>query len=601
MTRSLRLVPLVVVLACNGGADTDTDTDAPVVATASITPESACSDQDLVVTVEGGTPTAFRWTVDGQPSEEDTATVAANRTAKGQTWAVEVDVEGALEPATASASVVNCGPVVFSAVITTEAPRVTDTLEAIAQAGDPDGDELTFAWRWLVDGTEVASGADATLPPGPFAKGQEVVAEVSASDGEFTSEVVASAPVTILNTAPTAAGAMIDPEEPLTTDPLVCIVDPEATDADGDAITYGFAWTVDGAAFTATTTTIYAGDTVPASATSPEQEWVCTVTPNDGDEAGPSATASATILAWQDVTFTTCGQTGRTGPSAAQCTTAYAATPLAGAVTVSGGIQRWTVPSTGRYTLTAYGAEGGEQDSAANKGGRGAVIRATLELEAGETLSILVGQRGGNGNRGTANGAAGAGGGTFIVNAAGDPLIVAGGGGGGGHDCGGEKTGGDGRMGTSGGDGSPSASVGRGGTDGNGGLYPSSSHPGPGGGFYTNGQAGSDREGRAYVNGGSGGAPQDSTNFGGFGGGGGTGGQSAGGGGGYSGGGSSENCYAGIAGGGGGSFVTADAIEVWTSDGSFRRTGAEPDAAWSSSVGRLDLWQTGHGQLTITR
>ena len=39
-----------------------------------------------------------------------------------------------------------------------------------------------------------------------------------------------------------------------------------------------------------------------------------------------------------------CGQTGRTGPTQAQCDTAYAGGGPT--VTVTGGIQAWTVPSS---------------------------------------------------------------------------------------------------------------------------------------------------------------------------------------------------------------------------------------------------------------
>jgi hypothetical protein len=605
MTRSLRLVPLALALACNGGAnddtDTDTDTDDPIVATAAITPQAPCSSDDLVVEVDGGRATAFRWTVDGVSSPETTNRIASNRTTKGQLWEVEVDVEGAAAPASASVTVVNCGPTVSAVSLSPTDPARLDAIVGEVQASDPDGDALSVTWRWLVDG-ETVNGADTDmLNPGPFRKGQLVIAEVVVSDGELASAAVQSAAVTVVNTPPTAAGISLDPEEPLTGDDLVCGIDTASFDVDDDAVTYGFAWTVDGAPFSATTTTVYAGDTVPASATEPDQEWQCTVTPSDGDDLGPASTAGVVIGSWADVTFTTCGQSGRTGPSQSQCDGSYSATPLAGLVTVVSGVQTWKVPDTGTYTLTAYGAEGGEQDAAANKGGRGAVIRATLELTAGETLQLIVGQRGGDGNRGDFNGAAGGGGGTGIADSVGRPLLIAGGGGGGDHDCGGEKTGGDGRMSTSGGDGSPSGAVGRGGTNGNGGSHPSSTVGGAGAGYYTNGQAASGREGLAPGNGGLGGTANDSTNFGGFGGGGGTGGQSAGGGGGYSGGGASENCYAGIAGGGGGSFVTVGALEVWTSDGTFSRTGSEPDAAWSGSVGRLDLWHTGHGQITITR
>jgi hypothetical protein len=60
----------------------------------------------------------------------------------------------------------------------------------------------------------------------------------------------------------------------------------------------------------------------------------------------------------------------------------------------------WTVPVTGLYDLTAYGARGG------GFGGYGAEIGGDIELSAGTVLSVVVGGRGG-----TAGASAGGGGG----------------------------------------------------------------------------------------------------------------------------------------------------------------------------------------------
>ena len=41
--------------------------------------------------------------------------------------------------------------------------------------------------------------------------------------------------------------------------------------------------------------TVWPGDTVPAVDTFADEVWTCTVTPNDGEEDGPTATASVTV------------------------------------------------------------------------------------------------------------------------------------------------------------------------------------------------------------------------------------------------------------------------------------------------------------------
>ncbi|MDE0830493.1 MAG: hypothetical protein OSB03_14950, partial [Vicinamibacterales bacterium] len=137
--------------------------------------------------------------------------------------------------------------------------------------------------------------------------------------------------------------------------------------------------------------------------------------------AGPCA-AEFEAEALPQLSFTTCGQTGRTGPSQAQCDSAYEGTDLDGAVMLAGGIQEWTVPFAGTYTIEARGAQGG---SASTAGGLGARVQGTVSLEAGDTLEVLVGQSPPAGN--------GGGGGSFVMwNSS---SIIAGGGGGGAGDC----------------------------------------------------------------------------------------------------------------------------------------------------------------------
>ena len=91
----------------------------------------------------------------------------------------------------------------------------------------------------------------------------------------------------------------------------------------------------------------------------------------------------------------------------------------------TGSIVQWTVPSTGYYNITAYGAQGGgfgQAGSVDSAGGFGAQMTGTFQLTQGEVLNILVGGSSGGGG----------GGGSFVVDSSTNPLVVAGGGGGGG-------------------------------------------------------------------------------------------------------------------------------------------------------------------------
>ena len=120
-------------------------------------------------------------------------------------------------------------------------------------------------------------------------------------------------------------------------------------------------------------------------------------------------------------TFTNCGQEGRTGPSQEQCNSEYGEGVVT--VTVDNGIQEWTVPETGAYTIEVWGAQGGPRkgydNDNINRGGTGAILSGDFSLTEDLVLKIIVGQRGRE---------SGGGGGTFVAKSENIPLIVAGGG-----------------------------------------------------------------------------------------------------------------------------------------------------------------------------
>ena len=277
------------------------------------------------------------------------------------------------------------------------------------------------------------------------------------------------------------------------------------------------------------------------------------LTYNVSDAAGNIATSvSRTVNVVQPPSgpwnFTNAGVTGRTGPTQAQVNTAYAGGSLASKVTINTqGIQEWTVPATGTYSIEAFGAQGG---SASGPGGLGARMNGNFDLAAGEVLKVLVGQQGSSSNGGSG------GGGTFVVKSVNNlKLVIAGGGGGTGNGGGSSGSGSQKHavVSASGVDGAQFNEVGgAGGTNGGGGgtsIVPSNSGwPGFGGaGFSGNGSGGSE----SFLNGGLAGTGFSNNSPGGFGGGGGGGQWGAGGGGGHSGGGNSTRH---AVGGGGGSY-----------------------------------------------
>jgi hypothetical protein len=252
-------------------------------------------------------------------------------------------------------------------------------------------------------------------------------------------------------------------------------------------------------------------------------------------------------------TFTSGGVTGRAGPSLSQLQSAYNASWTSTYLGMTtNGIQRWTVPSTGNYTVDCYGAKGG--NAGAQPGGFGARAKGTFALTKGDVYQILVGQPGTQTTHSQDSQPISSGGGwSGFIDSANVPLVIAGGGGGAAANGYNTAPGRGGVITTSGDsyNGSGQGSAGSGATG--------DTTGGPAAGFLGNATAGSGSSdpAKSFANGAIGGESARSWGggnaYGGFGGGGGGGGLAAGGGGGYSGGaGGTWSSYQ--AGGGGGSY-----------------------------------------------
>lgn len=96
--------------------------------------------------------------------------------------------------------------------------------------------------------------------------------------------------------------------------------------------------------------------------------------------------------------------------------------------TYTGKKKTYTVPYTGLYTLTAYGARGENYDT--HTGGKGGKVTAQVWLREGEKLTYAVGGQNGYNGGGTGSDYGNGGGSTVIVSDKQGTLLVAGGGGG---------------------------------------------------------------------------------------------------------------------------------------------------------------------------
>ena len=294
-------------------------------------------------------------------------------------------------------------------------------------------------------------------------------------------------------------------------------------------------------------------------------------------EATFSGVQSLYTIAGDTHTFTTCGQTGRVGPTSAQILAGYS-TSWHGQNLVQGdfqGYQDWTVPVSGVYQFEVRGAAG-YNGTGSGAAGQGAIVRGRVPLTKGEIITIVVGQRGEAPSSGGVYG--GSGGGSFVVRKTGDePLFIAGGGtadvntttglNGSLTLLGGLSTNGTlANATTPGFGGRANSGRTRGRSAGGGGFFSrgeDSIYGEQGGGSYLDGLTADDNGTRIGGNGGfGGGGSSDGTNSG-----------QSGGGGGYSGGGGAKSSFSLQSGGGGGSYITESATNVATSTGLFDDTG----------------------------
>ena len=278
----------------------------PSITSVTVSPSSPSTTDTLTCSYGGysdadGDPDAstYAWTVDGAAAGSG-STLGATLSS-GDVIICTVTPHDGTNVGTAlsdSVTVANAPPVVDSVTLSPTSAYTDDTITTSVSTRDDDGDSVSLSYAWYVGGSLVG-GTGSTLDGATwFDKDQEVYVIVTPNDGTGDGTAAASSSVTILNTPPEAPTVSIVPDEPTEgVDDLICMIDTESIDADGDSFTYTFTWTADGSTWTGSTSTTYeAGDTIAGTDTSAEDEWSCTVTPNDGDGDGSSEEASVTVI-----------------------------------------------------------------------------------------------------------------------------------------------------------------------------------------------------------------------------------------------------------------------------------------------------------------
>lgn len=255
---------------------------APVIGTVHLVPEVPTAGGEVVAVPDGISDsdgdevvTQTRWFVDGvlvgtAPSWSGLV--------RGQTVQAVMDAYDGDDPAlpvqSLQAVVGNALPVVERAAMIPAFPTSGEPVVADVSIVDPDGDPVSFAVAWTVNGVEVAVGE--VLPAGVAEEGDLLGYVVTPSDATDAGLPFATPEVVVGNGAPSLAGAEITPD-PLDP-PDVASCDPVgAVDPDGDPVDLEILWWVNGVdtAVSPTLTGFATGDVVR-----------CSLVPTDGASSG---------------------------------------------------------------------------------------------------------------------------------------------------------------------------------------------------------------------------------------------------------------------------------------------------------------------------
>ncbi|MBW2257499.1 MAG: hypothetical protein JRI25_23280, partial [Deltaproteobacteria bacterium] len=250
----LLFVPLVLS-ACKGEPE-DTEVRPPSAPVVSLDPDPATSADDISVVIDeesvdpaGRSVTyLYEWSSDASGTYEG-ATLPAAQTAKGETWtATATPNNGAVDGPSgdANTTILNSLPSIASVSISPDPAYANSDLTCTANGVvDADGESVTLAYAWTVEGT--AAGSASTLASTEFGRYEDIVCTVTPSDSDGTGTAVTSPTLTISNRPPSITGASVTPTTAYTDTTLTCT--PSGwLDEDGDSEGYSYAWTAGGSA-----------------------------------------------------------------------------------------------------------------------------------------------------------------------------------------------------------------------------------------------------------------------------------------------------------------------------------------------------------------
>lgn len=199
--------------------------------------------------------------------------------------------------AVASFTVANTPPEITRASITglTEGELRHGSTPSVTgvEASDVDGDLLDYSYDWQVNGSSVASTA--SCGGCELEKGDDVLLTVTADDAHGGTDTWTWS-ATTQNSPPSSFSIEADSASGKLGGDVFCDVVADATDADGDTLTYSATWTVNGAAWTGSVeSTDHTDDTLPSDEIRLDDSVRCTMEVTDGADTAIAVSASKTF------------------------------------------------------------------------------------------------------------------------------------------------------------------------------------------------------------------------------------------------------------------------------------------------------------------
>ncbi|HNH49710.1 MAG TPA: hypothetical protein PKY30_21885, partial [Myxococcota bacterium] len=233
---------------------------------------------------------SYAWTLDGVDLGLDSETISSAGFPRGGEVACAViasDGSNSIPVWSRAVQMGNTPPLTTGAIVDPPSAVAGVSLRCLGQAIDPDGDPLSFRYRWTVNGIQM-SDTD-SLDSSNFVKGDEVICEATASDAWVEGSPALSDVLVVGNTAPGAPEVGFRRSDLVPGGLASCAVVVAAADVDSDVLNYTWSWEVNGQPDAETTANRSTEDLATGDL------LTCIAVADDGTDQGPSASASITL------------------------------------------------------------------------------------------------------------------------------------------------------------------------------------------------------------------------------------------------------------------------------------------------------------------